>query len=117
MAKNKKKRFFSYFILALFLIGLLYLTFNERGLIKYIKLENEVTELNDEIIRLQNVNNSLKSELDSLKKEIPAKIEQIAREKYDMIKEGERTIDVKEVEKDETRPDESEQSPSDIKKN
>ncbi|MFC2094585.1 septum formation initiator family protein [Bacteroidota bacterium] len=116
MAKNKKKRFFSYLILALFLIGLLYLTFNERGLIKYIKLENEVTDLNDEIIRLQNVNNSLKSELDSLKKEIPAKIEQIAREKYDMIKEGERTIDVKEVEKDETRPDESEQFPSDIKK-
>ena len=100
MAKNKKKRFFSYFFLALFLIGLLYLTFNERGLIKYIKLENEVTDLNDEIIRLQNENNSLKSELDSLKKEIPAKIEQIAREKYDMIKEGERKIEVKEVEKD-----------------
>ena len=100
MSKNKKKRFFSYFILALFLIGLLYLTFNERGLIKYIKLEKEVTTLSDEIIRLQNENNSLKSEIDSLKKEIPAKIEQIAREKYDMIKEGERKIEVKEVEKD-----------------
>ena len=100
MSKNKKKRFFSYFILALFLIGLLYLTFNERGLIKYIKLEKEVTTLSDEIIRLQNENNSLKSEIDSLKKEIPAKIEQIAREKYDMIKEGEQTIEVKEVEKD-----------------
>ncbi len=100
MVKIKKKRFFSYFILALFLIGLLYLTFNERGLIKYLRLEKEVTTLNDEIIRLQNENNSLKSEIDSLKKEIPAKIEQIAREKYDMIKEGERTIEVKEVEKD-----------------
>ena len=100
MSKNKKKRFFSYFILALFLIGLLYLTFNERGLIKYIKLEKEVTTLSDEIIRLQNENNSLKSEIDSLIKEIPAKIEQIAREKYDMIKEGERKIEVKEVEKD-----------------
>ena len=100
MSKNKKKRYFSYFILALFLIGLLYLTFNERGLIKFFKLEKEVTTLNDEIIRLQNENNSLKSELDSLKKEIPAKIEQIAREKYDMIKEGEATIEVKEVEKE-----------------
>ena len=100
MSKNKKKRFFSYFILALFLIGLLYITFNERGLIKYIKLEKEVTTLKDEIIRLQYENNSLKSEIDSLKKEIPAKIEQIAREKYDMIKEGERKIEVKEVEKD-----------------
>jgi cell division protein FtsB len=99
MAKNKKKRFFSYFIVVLFLIGLIYLTFNERGLIKYLRLEKEVTTLNDEIIRLQNENNSLKSEIDSLKKEIPAKIEQIAREKYDMIKEGETTIEVKEVEK------------------
>jgi cell division protein FtsB len=117
MAKNKKKRFFSYFILALFLIGLLYLTFNERGLIKYIKLEKEVNDLSDEIIRVQNENNNLKSELDSLKKEIPAKIEQIAREKYDMIKEGERTIEVKEVEKDETSTDDSGRVPSDNKKN
>ena len=101
MTKIKKKRFFFYFILVLFLIGLFYLIFNARGLIKYKKLENEVTILSDEIIRLQNENNSLKSENDSLKKEIPAKIEQIAREKYDMIKEGERTIEVIEVEKDE----------------
>ena len=59
-----------------------------------------MTTLSDEILRLQNENKSLKGEIDSLKKEIPAKIEQIAREKYDMIKEGERTIEVKEVEKD-----------------
>ncbi|MGB5847635.1 MAG: septum formation initiator family protein [Ignavibacteriaceae bacterium] len=116
MSKNKKKRFFSYFILALFLIGLLYLTFNEHGLIKYLKLEKEVTTLNNEIIRLQNENNSLKSEIDSLKKEIPAKIEQIAREKYDMIKEGETTIEVKEVEKDETSPVDSGLVPSDLNK-
>jgi cell division protein FtsL len=101
MSKNKKKKYFSYFIFALFLFGLLYLIFNERGLIKYKNLEKELTTLSDEIIRLQNENNSLKSEIDSLKKEIPAKIEQIAREKYDMIKEGERTIEVKEVDKDE----------------
>ena len=101
MTKIKKKRFFFYFILVLFLIGLLYLILNERGLIKYKKLENEVTTLNDDILRLQNENKNLKGEIDSLKKEIPAKIEQIAREKYDMIKEGERTIEVKEVVKDE----------------
>jgi len=100
MSKTKKKRFFSYFILTLFSIRLLYLIFNEHGLIKYKNLENEVTTLSDEILRLQNENKSLKGEIDSLKKEIPAKIEQIAREKYDMIKEGERTIEVKEVEND-----------------
>lgn len=112
MVKNKKKKTFLYFIITLFLIGLLYLTFNEHGLIKYLRLENEVTNLNSEIIRLQNENNSLKSEIDSLKKEIPAKIEQIAREKYDMIKEGEQTIEVKEVEKDEKNTDESGQDSS-----
>ena len=100
MAKNKKKKSFLYFILSLFLIGLLYLTFNEHGLIKYVKLENEVTTLSDEIIRLQDENTRLNNEIDSLKKVIPAKIEQIARERYDMIKEGEQTIEVKEVEKD-----------------
>ena len=53
------------------------------------------------MLRMTHENKNLKGESDSLKKEIPAKIEQIAREKYDMIKEGERTIEVKEVEKDE----------------
>jgi len=116
MVKNKKKKTFLYFILTLFLIGLLYLTFNGRGLINYLKLEQEVTTLSDEIIRLKNVNNSLKSEIDSLKKGIPAKIEQIAREKYDMIKEGEQTIEVKEVEKDEASSDDSVGIPSDLNK-
>ena len=114
MVKNKKKRTFLYFILAILLIGLLYLTFNGRGLINYLKLEKEVTTLSDEIIRLKNENTSLKNEIDSLKKEIPAKIEQIAREKYDMIKEGEQTIEVKEVEKYESSPDVSESDTSDI---
>ena len=116
MAKTKKKIFFLYLILTLFLIGLLYLTFNEHGLIKYLRLEKEVTNLNDEIIRLRNENNDLKGEIDSLKKEIPAKIEQIAREKYDMIKEGEQKIEVKEVEKGEPSPDVSGQDSSELNK-
>jgi cell division protein FtsB len=101
MATNKKRKIFLYIFLTIFFIGVLYLVFNERGLIKYIKLENEINTLNDEITRLQSENDNLKNEIDSLKKEIPAKVEQIAREKYDMIKEGERTIEVKEVDKDE----------------
>lgn len=117
MAKNKKKRTFLYFILVLFLIGLLYLTFNGRGLINYLKLESEVSDLNEKIMRLQNENNSLKSEIDSLKKEIPAKIEQIAREKYDMIKKGEQTIEVKEVEKGQSHTDEPGDNPSMLNKN
>lgn len=101
MAKNKKRKIFLYIFLTIFFIGVLYLIFNERGLIKYVKIEKEVNSLNVEITRLKSENNSLKNEIDSLKKEIPAKVEQIAREKYDMIKEGERTIEVKEIDKNE----------------
>ena len=50
---------------------------------------------------LEEGNENLVNEIDSLKKEVPAKIEQIAREKYDMIKEGETTIEVNEVDEDE----------------
>jgi cell division protein FtsL len=101
MAKTKKSKFFLYIFLTIFLIGILYLIFNDRGLIKYLKLESEINSLNEEISRLAEQNSNLKNEIDSLKKEIPAKIEQIAREKYDMIKEGERKIEVKEIEEDE----------------
>ena len=62
-----------------------------------MKLANEIESLNMEIITLKKENENLNSEIDSLKKGIPAKIEKLAREKYDMIKEGEQTIEVKEA--------------------
>ena len=58
-------------------------------------MKGELDSLNTQISNLQNDNERLQSEIDSLKKEIPAKIEKVAREKYDMIKEGERTIELK----------------------
>ena len=69
--------------------------------LKYSKLKNELDSLNTQITKLQQDNEMLKNEIDSLKKGIPAKIEKIAREKYDMIKKGERTIELKKSEDDE----------------
>ena len=101
MAKSKKNKLFLYIVSAMLFIGILYLFFNPNGLIKYIKLKNEISTLNEDIEKLSLENTTLQNEIDSLKKEIPAKIEQVAREKYDMIKEGERVIEVKKNESDE----------------
>jgi len=101
MAKSKKNKIFLYIVFTMLIIGVLYLFFNPNGLIKYIKLKNEISTLNEDIEKLSLENTTLQNEIDSLKNEIPAKIEQVAREKYDMIKEGERVIEVKETESNE----------------
>ena len=100
MAAKKRKRIFLYLIAAILIVGILYLIFNEHGIIKYSKLKKKVDSLNTQILNLQQDNEILKNEIDSLKQEIPAKIEKLAREKYDMIKDGERTIELKKTEDD-----------------
>ncbi len=95
MAKAKKK-FVSYLFILIFLVGVFYLLFNDRGLLKYFKLRNEIDSLKEQITILENENENLKNAIDSLKNKIPANIEQTAREKYDMLREGEIKIEVKE---------------------
>ena len=103
MAKNKRKKIFFYVFFIIILTGITYFFFNEHGIIKYVKLNNEIESLNEQIGKLEVENINLKNEIDSLKKEIPAKIEQVAREKYDMIREGEKTIEVKKEDKGEQK--------------
>jgi cell division protein FtsB len=98
MAAKKRKGLFLYLIAVILIGGILYLIFNEHGIIKYSKLTKKVDSLNTQILNLQHDNEMLKNEIDSLKQEIPAKIEKLAREKYDMIKDGERTIELKKSE-------------------
>ena len=98
MAAKKRKGLFLYLIAVILIVGILYLIFNEHGIIKYSKLTKKVDSLNTQILNLQHDNEMLKNEIDSLKQEIPAKIEKLAREKYDMIKDGERTIELKKSE-------------------
>lgn len=98
MTSKKRKGVFLYLVAAILIVGTLYLIFNEHGFVKYSKLKKEVDSLNTQISNLQQDNEMLKNEIDSLKKEIPAKIEKVAREKYDIIKEGERTIELKKSE-------------------
>lgn len=91
--KNKKSRF--YIIAAVFVIGTLYLLFNSDGIIKYARAKNDLNDLHLRITQLEEENRKLEEEIDSLKRNVPAKIEKIAREKYNMIRPTEKKIEFK----------------------
>jgi cell division protein FtsB len=96
MSKLKKKKLRFYIFLILFLIGLAFILFNEYGLLKYQNLKSDVKSLNEQISNTEKENKALEGEIDSLQKKIPAKIEVTAREKYNMLRKGEKDIQVKE---------------------
>ena len=95
MAKNKKKLLL-YLFIAILVLGLLYIFFNERGMIKYFGLKSQVDSMQVELEQIKLENERLKNEIDSLQKQIPAKMEQVAREKYNMKREGETLIEIEE---------------------
>ncbi len=95
MAKNKKKLLL-YLFIAIIVLGLLYIFLNERGVIKYFGLKSQVDSMQVELEQIKLENERLKNEIDSLQKKIPAKMEQVAREKYNMKREGETLIEIEE---------------------
>ena len=80
----------------IFIAGVIYLFFNESGVIKFLQLKQQVSALNEQISDVDKQNKRLQSEIDSLKNKVPAKIEKISREKYGMIRKGEKTFKVNE---------------------
>ncbi len=90
---NKKSRY--YIIAAVVVIGALYLFFNSDGVIKYARAKNDLNNLHLRITQLEEENRMLEAEIDSLKRNVPAKIEKIAREKYNMIRPTEKKIEFK----------------------
>jgi len=96
MTSSNKNKIARYAFLLLLLIALGFLIFNDSGYIKYLKLKSEVKEIRDEVSKKEIENKNLEAEIDSLEKKNPAKIEQIAREKYGMMKKGEKIIKVEE---------------------
>jgi cell division protein FtsB len=91
--ENKKTRF--YIIATIVIIGTMYLLFNNFGVVKYAKVKSELEDLNIRITQLEEENRMLEAEIDSIKRNVPAKIEKIAREKYDMIRPNEKKVEFK----------------------
>lgn len=81
-------------VVILFFIGTMFILFNEFGLLKYLRLQKEVNEYKREMQEVNEENKSLRNEVDSLERKVPAKIEKTAREKYGMIRKGEKTIEI-----------------------
>lgn len=96
MVLQKSKKFIIVIIGLIFLAGIIFLSFNEYGIVKYIKLNNQVAELNEKIKAAEQENRKLQAEIDSLEKKVPSKIEEVAREKYNMMRPGESKIEVEE---------------------
>lgn len=81
--------------MVLFLAVFAFLFFNENGILKYIKLRNEISNLEKEINKTEEKLKQLQTEIDSLQKS-DYKIEQVAREKYNMLKPNEKVFRVEE---------------------
>ena len=92
----KGKKLVFLLILFIVIVGGLILLFNEFGFVKYVKLKTDLDSLNSRIEKIEKENEKLKAEIDSLERKIPAKIEKVAREKYEMKRPGEKVIEVKE---------------------
>ncbi len=84
------------FISIIILAFAAFLIFNKYGLLKYLALKQEKEVLEERILLIEKENLKYQQEIDSLEKKIPAKIEQIARERYGMLRKNERVIIIEE---------------------
>ena len=95
MAGKKNKILLLFYILVA-VLGLLYLTFNDYGFIKYLKVKSEKEKIELEIDSIKMSSKKLEEEIDSLKRKEPAKIEKVAREKYGISRPNEVIIKIEE---------------------
>jgi len=79
----------------IFLAALLFMLFNENGFLKFLKMKSELRLLNEDIRKAEEQIEALDAEIDSLKTS-KAKIEKVAREKFDMMKKNEKAFKIEE---------------------
>ena len=95
MTLPSKKLIYRILFLTVTLAVLTFITFNEYGLLKYLHVKKELKQLNDEILRSEERIKAMEAEIDSLKTS-KDKIEQVAREKFDMMKKNEKVFKIEE---------------------
>ncbi|OGU37117.1 MAG: hypothetical protein A2068_11120 [Ignavibacteria bacterium GWB2_35_6b] len=94
MLKNKNKILYALYFLFIILLTL-FLFFNDSGVMKYISLKNKNESLDTEIKQKEKDIKNLELEIDSLKNNA-VKIEQVAREKYNMQRADEKAYKIEE---------------------
>lgn len=82
-------------IISILLVVAGFFLFYKFGLMKYYNLLGQKEELSRKIEEINSENERLKAEIDSLKTN-DAKIEKVAREKYNMLRKGEKAFKVEE---------------------
>ena len=80
-------------ILLIISLGLVYMLFDQKGLIQRLRLAGEKASLENRIELLQKQNASMQTEITKLQTS-DKEIERIAREKYFMYRNGEEVIKV-----------------------
>jgi cell division protein FtsB len=78
-----------YVILVTILTFLFIALFSEHGLLDYIKLKRQISAINQSIAKLESENVLLKVQVDRLQKD-DRYLEELARQKYGFIREGEK---------------------------
>ena len=92
---DSKKFIISLIITVIVGSALAFLFINDFGVMKYLKLKKELKQMQTEINRADFALDSLKNEIDSLKKS-RIKIEKVAREKFDMHRSNEKVLKISE---------------------
>jgi cell division protein FtsB len=91
---SKRVKYYLYAMLAFLIIA--FIIFNSDGLLKYFSLQSHISEIEDQIEKVEAKLDSLNNEIEQLRKS-DKKIEQVAREKYNMHKSNETPIRVEKV--------------------
>ena len=74
-------------------IILVFLVFNDNGVVRYLNMKDDISKLHHSIKKADEELDSLRSEIDSLKNSL-YKIEKVARERYHMLGKHEQAIKV-----------------------
>lgn len=82
-------------VAVIILVAISFLFLNEKGILKYLKLNNEISEIDNKIQKVENQKKQIEKEIDSLQFN-DEKIEDVARKKYGMKRKGEKVIEVSE---------------------
>ena len=88
--KNGRNKIWILYFLVIFGFSS-YIIFSDYGLLKFFKLKNEISSIQQEINDTEQKLIDLDKEIDSLKSNM-VKIEKVARERYFMLRENEKAF-------------------------